>query len=489
MDKNRVVVFLGAVMLSGTVFAGPPGNQRHEVLSRTHVHRAVLDRSQEDGGVSGACDPLVEAHTSSDFGPGEYIAQAGFVAGEIAATTYVLPESAFPVRIDLVEMMFATSGATVTTTTEWAVHIWEGTPANAFGDYAFYSDGKLLPHAIMPPGTTGLQLQFQVDPADPEQIWLSDDGSHSITIGFEIVSHNNQSGNGCLTPPSPNSNAFPTTDVDGLSTAAGNWIYVYECGIFGCPSGWKRFMDLPSICRPSGDWVQRVTVTPSVCDSLGGCCVAGECLVLDAADCAEADGVFQGAGTSCAGVDCTENVPCCFATTGGCVELDIFDCEAAGGVPGPIGQTCADTVCFPVGACCLPDGSCSDGLSPEDCAKLSGEFQGDGTDCAGPDCPEPMGAACFPTGFCLLLTEADAISAGADWKGVGTNCDDGDGNGTADACEDSGIQGDLNGDGKVDGADLGIFLSGWNLPGPTDLNGDGTTDGEDLGLLLINWDL
>ena len=71
MDKNRAVVFLGAMLLSGSVFAGPPGNQRHEVLSRTHVHRAVLDRSQEDGGVSGACDPLVEAHTSSDFGPGE----------------------------------------------------------------------------------------------------------------------------------------------------------------------------------------------------------------------------------------------------------------------------------------------------------------------------------------------------------------------------------------------------------------------------------
>ncbi len=45
---------------------------------------------------------------------------------------------------------------------------------------------------------------------------------------------------------------------------------------------------------------------------------------------------------------------------------------------------------------------------------------------------------------------------------------------------------DLNGDGEVDGADLGLLLSGWSTPG-ADLNGDGTTDGADLGLLLSDW--
>jgi len=47
--------------------------------------------------------------------------------------------------------------------------------------------------------------------------------------------------------------------------------------------------------------------------------------------------------------------------------------------------------------------------------------------------------------------------------------------------------GDLNGDGTVDGADLGILLSAWNTSGPGDLNGDGTVDGADLGLLLSAW--
>jgi len=54
------------------------------------------------------------------------------------------------------------------------------------------------------------------------------------------------------------------------------------------------------------------------------------------------------------------------------------------------------------------------------------------------------------------------------------------------------IVGDLNGDGVVDGADLGILLANW---GPAngggaavgDLNGDDVVDGADLGILLANW--
>lgn len=47
--------------------------------------------------------------------------------------------------------------------------------------------------------------------------------------------------------------------------------------------------------------------------------------------------------------------------------------------------------------------------------------------------------------------------------------------------------GDINGDGIINGADLGALLQNWNLPGASDLNGDGTTNGSDLGLLLAEW--
>lgn len=45
---------------------------------------------------------------------------------------------------------------------------------------------------------------------------------------------------------------------------------------------------------------------------------------------------------------------------------------------------------------------------------------------------------------------------------------------------------DLNLNGVVDGADLGLLLAAWGGPGG-DLNGDGVTDGADLGLLLAAW--
>lgn len=53
--------------------------------------------------------------------------------------------------------------------------------------------------------------------------------------------------------------------------------------------------------------------------------------------------------------------------------------------------------------------------------------------------------------------------------------------------EDS-LFGDLNGDGAVDGADLGALLAAWgSADRDADLNGDGAVDGADLGLLLGAW--
>ena len=59
----------------------------------------------------------------------------------------------------------------------------------------------------------------------------------------------------------------------------------------------------------------------------------------------------------------------------------------------------------------------------------------------------------------------------------------------ATECDDTpGIQGDMNGDGIVDGEDLGLFLVFWGTDGvQADFNGDGTVDGADLGILFVNW--
>lgn len=46
---------------------------------------------------------------------------------------------------------------------------------------------------------------------------------------------------------------------------------------------------------------------------------------------------------------------------------------------------------------------------------------------------------------------------------------------------------DLDLDGIVNGADLGLLIAGWGMPSIGDLNQDGTTDGADLGVLLSAW--
>ena len=51
----------------------------------------------------------------------------------------------------------------------------------------------------------------------------------------------------------------------------------------------------------------------------------------------------------------------------------------------------------------------------------------------------------------------------------------------------AGRVGDLNADGRVDGADLSVLLAGWGSATSTDLDANGTTDGADLSILLANW--
>jgi hypothetical protein len=53
----------------------------------------------------------------------------------------------------------------------------------------------------------------------------------------------------------------------------------------------------------------------------------------------------------------------------------------------------------------------------------------------------------------------------------------------------SGSPADFNGDGVVNGADLGLLLAAWGpCKGcPEDLNGDGVVNGADLGLMLADW--
>ena len=85
---RRLSILLSSTLLLGMtspVLAGPPSPL--DVRMRgVHQQRVVLDRSDASGGgIAGGCDPVVVAHTTSDFGAGQYVAQGGFIEREIAA--------------------------------------------------------------------------------------------------------------------------------------------------------------------------------------------------------------------------------------------------------------------------------------------------------------------------------------------------------------------------------------------------------------------
>ena len=89
------------------------------------------------------------------------------------------------------------------------------------------------------------------------------------------------------------------------------------------------------------------------------------------------------------------------------------------------------------------------------------------------------------------LTARDCNSNGMldDYEVQASPSKDVDSNGVPDECECTGH--DLNLDGSVDGADLGVMLFHWG-PATTsfpraDINSDGSVDGADLGLILANW--
>ncbi|MCH2135450.1 MAG: hypothetical protein MK101_02585 [Phycisphaerales bacterium] len=428
------------------------------------------------------CPQEIATHTDSDFGPGEYIVQAGFEQQEAAAASYLLPASAFPIHFNSAEILFATAGATTQTTTEWSFELWAGDPGNGTLMHTFASDGSIIPHLVMPPGTTGTIVQLVIDPGDPEQIFIDDNGSHTYTVAFRIEAHHTP-GYPCVEPPSQTQNAFPTTDMSGVASMSGNWIDAIDGAFCFCGVGWFSFGSFPSICTPSGDWVLRSTFTPWECNAAeGACCFDdGSCQTHTEVNCVTLDGTFAGAGIDCDAADC-QAAPgaCCVEATGACLEVDEVTCTGFGGEFHP-DESCSTFVCFPEGACCLADGNCTGPVSDEVCTGFGGMFMGDGSDCSVVDCPDPVGWCCADDGFCADLNEGQCFLFDGVWGGAGTSCDD------PDACGQTDCPGDVDGNGQVDVDDILVIISNWDSSGEGDANGDGTVDVNDLLMVIGNY--
>lgn len=89
-------------------------------------------------------------------------------------------------------------------------------------------------------------------------------------------------------------------------------------------------------------------------------------------------------------------------------------------------------------ACCFPDGSCQD-LVPFICRQQGGTPMGQGSVCY-PGLCRPQGACCYGMAapLCVVTDQMTCEQQlGGQWKGAGTNCDDLDGDGIADICEET----------------------------------------------------
>lgn len=392
------------------------------------VHEFIEPESTRGGIAGGECGELTHTDPSNFTAPNpvELVIQQGFVEGEIAYATYELDPSAFPITLRAAECVFAQQ-TDVATITQWTLEIWDGPPIPRIGIEvaSFSSDDIMLNHLRMSAGLAATNVRVEIDPSDPEQIIIANDsGFNTLTIGFRIDAHNDPSLIPCLLPASGSSNAFPTTDVDGLISPSGNWMFALQCGLDPTCEGEDSFAGrIANGCpTPTGDWLIRATFE---CSFIGACCdVNAGCAdnIIDAA-CIGQGGTFMGDGVLCSEVDCPTPVGACcrFVDDVGVCNPDVGEpiCEGISGVYMGNGVACDDEVCLRH-ACCMPSGECVDLLGVE-CEAAGGELNLE-DDCSIAYCVQPTGSCCID-GFCLENQPRNTCELQGIWNGLGSTCD------------------------------------------------------------------
>jgi hypothetical protein len=436
------------------------------------VHRPALAGSSGGIGNRGPGCPIVSTTryqaprpgfaSDLDFDnvqPGQQVTlQQGMVQGEIAAVSFQIPDSEFPIKMELIQAIFG-SVATQQTTTRYTIFLWDGEPGSSglISASSDSTDPASPPDLVLPGSPGGTQaavgnILFSVDSqGDPNEDWVipalgTPTAMHTVSIGIRIDHHNSQAGDGCGLGALPaNANAFPCTEpatccsgTNLLTFPNDNWLFIQACP-GGCPAGWKKFSQLAAGsclfgqcigCRPAGDWALRFKYSSQVClpDPTGSCCAAsGACTVTTQAACvgtwtngatcspnpcaqptgacctsgvcstttqAQCTGTFQGAGTTCGGVTCPQPTGACCFSASSCQILDSATCTGFGGTYIGNSVACGASAVCPLGACCLPTGVCVAGQSQPQCTGQGGTFQGVSSSCTPNNCPQPTGACC-----------------------------------------------------------------------------------------------
>jgi len=421
-DKNRNV---RSLTRSTPIDPSPVPTLRVTTNGRIQEYRLPDGQA---GGVAGAeiCGPrtYTDPNNFTATTPIEVNLQTGMVDGEGGAISFPIDPALFPLKFESAECLFAQSHFTPTLT-KWSMTLWDGPPKPGQGlpVHTVISDGSVVPHISMPgPGSArAINLKVEVDPSDPEQVFLfNDSGENMISVSFKIEELNNSPNDPCSNPPDEDTNAFMVTDTDSTSASdtQNNWLIALACG--GLCDGTNRFADLlPIFCQPTGDWIMRLTFS---CTLTGACCdVDGLCQnEATDRDCADQRGTFMGDNAVCNEVVCPPPVgACCF--NDGCledVEPSLCNALATAFYMGN-GSLCQEVDCS-LGACCFPDGSCQN-LIDVQCTDGGGVFHA-GASCSNFSCPQPRGACCIGESCVPNQARNVCLDVGGEFAGINVPC-------------------------------------------------------------------
>lgn len=102
-----------------------------------------------------------------------------------------------------------------------------------------------------------------------------------------------------------------------------------------------------------------------------------------------------------------------------CITTSAADCARLGGQYAGDGTNCTSIICTPLGGCCLPTGACVNTTAGL-CALRGGTYLGNGNPCGNGPCAV-TGACCLPGG-CVDMTGAACELAGGVYLGDNTTC-------------------------------------------------------------------
>lgn len=256
-------------------------------------------------------------------------------------------------------------------------------------------------------------------------------------------------------------NPCPTPGVC-CDPATGNCQPVTNIGT--CPTGWTQVAS--GTCNPNPCPQNPPPNTPC---GYGACCFGTTCITTYACECLPKGGGFFGVGTTCANINCANEVfgACCVTGSGSCVQttltlcntlvgnffpgqpcgaipcqaptraccccdkcvfLEPAMCQLAGGTVLPVGTPCSPYPCppVPVGACCNPaTGLCQTGILAIACQPPNIWFASNVCNpnpCLPPPQPCSSGACCDPNGTCYQADPCHCQMTGGHFAGVGTVC-------------------------------------------------------------------